>query len=62
MKNGTVKSTTFPYKYAWTSPDLKTYNQTHHVFIHKRRRSNTPDVRYFTSWPWHWPLSGGCKI
>jgi hypothetical protein len=51
-KNLVVKSTMFPHrnihKYAWTSPDGQTHNQTDHTLIHRRWHSNILDVRSFT--------------
>jgi hypothetical protein len=47
-KNFVVKSTMFPHrnihKYAWTSPDGQTHNQTDHVLIDRRRHSRILDV------------------
>jgi hypothetical protein len=50
-KNLVVKSTMFPHrtihKYTWTSPDGKTYNQSNHILIDRRRYSSILDVRSF---------------
>jgi hypothetical protein len=46
-----VKSTTFPYrdihKHTWTSANGVTHNQIEHIFIDKRRHSNTLDIGSF---------------
>jgi hypothetical protein len=51
FKNPIVKRTMFQYrniyKYTWTSPDGKTYNQINHILIDRRRHSNILDVRSF---------------
>jgi hypothetical protein len=50
-RNLTVKSTVFPHrnirKFTWTSPDGKTHNKIHHIFIDRRRHSNVLDVQSF---------------
>jgi len=50
-KNEVVKSMMFPhrniYKYTWTSPDGKTYNQIDHMLIDRRWHSGILDVRSF---------------
>jgi hypothetical protein len=50
-KSLVVKSTMFPHrkihKYAWTSLEGNTHNQTDHVLIDKRRHSSILDVRSF---------------
>ena len=33
------------HKYAWTSPDGKTHNQTYHILIDRRWNSSILDVR-----------------
>jgi hypothetical protein len=46
-----VKSKMFPhcntYKYTWTSPDGKFYNQIDHILVDRRRHSNVFDIRSF---------------
>jgi hypothetical protein len=48
FKNLIVKSTMFPHrnihKFTWTSPDEKTYNQSDHILISRRRHSCILDV------------------
>jgi hypothetical protein len=50
-KNLTDKSMMFPHcnihKFTWTSPDGKTHNQIHYIFINRRQHSSIPDVRSF---------------
>jgi len=50
-KNVAIESTMFPYrinhKYAWTSPDGKTNNQSYHILTDRRWHSSILDVRYF---------------
>ena len=50
-KNPVVKSTMFPHRiihrYIWTSPDVKTHNQTDHLLRDRRRYWSIRDVRSF---------------
>jgi hypothetical protein len=46
-KNLTVKSTMFPHKFTWTSPDEKTHNQIDHIFIDRRRHSSMLGIQSF---------------
>jgi septum formation inhibitor MinC len=67
-KNLTVESTMFPlcnsHKFASTSPDGKTHNQTDHVLIDRRQHSGIIDVRsgqqiVIMTTIWWWQKSGG---
>jgi hypothetical protein len=51
LKKLIVRSTMFPYhdihKFTWTSPDWKTYNQSHNILIDRRRYSSILVVPFF---------------
>jgi len=51
VANFATSNTMFPHsnmhKYTWDSPDGKSYNQSDHILIDKRRYSSVVYVRYF---------------